>query len=634
MQDDQWNETVNPEQLPVAGSSDDGPASARRRLDWASWLRHACRSPQPGTLPPNPGHAEAVWTALTYLARREGFTVERANCADADGFTTWRNRKIRIRPDATSAQAVIALAHQLGHILMHSQIANLESSGTVPCTGIRKVEADSTAYLTAAHTSIDTTAITFPHISSWAGTDPRARPTATIKTVTTRVLAATATITAHLDAAGISSRQPRVPTPNPSPRSACAQEAAQHAVPLVTESDHVRVHHTAAQFFCGQMAASWVPAYLAKRGITPAIQGHWLAGHAPAAWDALTRHLRAAGFPDTVIEAAGLARRSRHGTLIDTFRDRAMLPIRSPEGIIIAFIGRAPNHAAGDVPKYLNSPATALYDKGEVLYGLSEARDTFARGARPVIVEGPLDAIAISTAGSRKYVGVAPCGTALTASHVTALSHEANLSTVGVTIAFDPDEAGRRAAVRAYHQFVPLTEKLATITLPPGHDPAQILAESGPAALTTMLATRTRPLSDLVIDTEAARWSSWLRYPEGQVHALRATAPLIASMPISHVARQVARLAAILHLDYATVTEAVTDALTTVVAEQATSARHHSTAHQPGLRRQPPAAIRAASRNVISKMALGHPSTADPHSASDKPTRIDQPPSPAKRMPH
>ena len=623
---------MNAEQRPASGSDNAGSAPARRRLDWAGWLRHSCRSPLPGTLPPDPGHAESVWTALTHLARREGFTVERANCADADGFTTWRNREIRIHPDTTHAQAVIALAHQLGHILLHSQIANLEPSGTVPCTGIRQVEADSIAYLTATHVGIDTTAITFPHVSSWAGTDPRARPIATIKTVATRILAATATITAHLDASGISSRQPRVSAHTPSPAAPRAQATVQRAVPLVAESEYVRVHNAAVQFFCSQMPASWVPAYLANRGITPAVQDHWRAGHAPADWEALAHHLRTAGFAEMLIEAAGLARRSRRGTLIDTFRDRAILPIRSPEGTIIAFIGRARDNADPGVPKYLNSPATALYDKSEVLFGLWESSDALARGARPVIVEGPLDAIAVTSAGSGKYVGVAPCGTALTASQVTALNHAVDLSIVGVTVAFDPDEAGRAAAVRAYHELVPFTEQMAAMILPANTDPAQILAESGPATLAAMLATRIRPLSDLVINAEAARWSRWLRFPEGQVHALRAAAPLIAAMPPAHVGRQVARLAAIVHLDHATVTEAVTDALTTVVAGQATLARQHPMACQP--RKQPSAAIQAAGRDLSSKIASGVPSTAGPHSVPDKPTSTDQPLLPAKRVPH
>ena len=242
-----------------------------------------------------------------------------------------------------------------------------------------------------------------------------------------------------------------------------------------------------------------------------------------------------------------------------------MLPIRSSDGTIVAFIGRASSHAHSGTPKYLNSPSTSVYNKSAELFGLWEARDTLASGARPVIVEGPFDAIAVTIAGSGRHVGIAPCGTALTDRHVTALAQAADLPAAGVSVAFDPDQAGRRAAVHAYHLLVPLTAKLAAVSLPAGQDPAQVLASSGPGDLAAILTENTRPLPDLVINAAIAPWSRWLRHPEGQIHALRAAAPLIAAMPGGHVARQVARLASILRLDHATVTQAVTDALTELI---------------------------------------------------------------------
>lgn len=577
------------EQDSAAVSREADPAYLGGNHGWATWLRHAHRAQLPSQPLPSARDPEAAWIALMHLARREGFTVERANCADADGFTTWRNRSIRIRPDAAPAQAVIALAHQLGHVLLHGQTARLEPSGTVPCTGFQKVEADSVAYLAAAYVGIDVTAISFPHASSWAGTDPRARPNATIQATTARILTATAAVTARFDAAGLAPGQPSAPA-----RAAVPGAAIQRTEPEVPLSEHVRVHHDAAQFFRNQAPGGWVPGYLIRRGMSPAVQENWETGCAPAEWDALTRHLRASGYPDTLIEAAGLARRSRRGTLIDTFRNRAMLPIRTAEGTIIAFIGRAAEHAAPGVPKYLNSPASSHYSKSEILFGLWEAREALAGGARPVIVEGPLDAIAVTTAGDGRYAGVAPCGTALTADHAATLAHAADLRATGVTVAFDPDPAGRRAAIRAYRLLIPLTEKLATVSLPVGQDPAQILADSGPETLAEMLASRTRPLPDLVINTEIGRWSRWLRHPEGQIHALRAAAPLIAAMPPAHVARQVARLAAILRLDHALVTEAVTDALTTLVSGHADDQRRDTTAHKADLH---PAADRGAGRD-------------------------------------
>ncbi len=139
--------------------------------------------------------------------------------------------------------------------------------------------------------------------------------------------------------------------------------------------------------------------------------------------------------------------------MLDRFRDRLMFPVHDPAGEhVVAFLGRALD-PTGDTPKYLNSPATALYCKGEVLYGLGAqpTRQALAAGARPVLVEGALDAIAVTTTGVGRHVGVAPSGTALTAGQVTALDRATGpLAGRGVTVAFDSDPASRQAALRAY----------------------------------------------------------------------------------------------------------------------------------------------------------------------------------------
>src|SRR5262249_16256456 len=161
----------------------------------------------------------------------------------------------------------------------------------------------------------------------------------------------------------------------------------------VPRDDLVRVQRDAARFFQARLAGSWVPGYLAARGFGPGILARWQVGYAPSGWAGLVRHLRETGHGDELIEAAGLARRSGRGTLAHFFADRAMFPIRSADGTVVAFIGRAGKDAPARVPKYLNSPATCIYDKSAVLFGLWEARDALTHGARPVIVEGPLDAV-------------------------------------------------------------------------------------------------------------------------------------------------------------------------------------------------------------------------------------------------
>jgi DNA primase catalytic core len=322
----------------------------------------------------------------------------------------------------------------------------------------------------------------------------------------------------------------------------------------------VAIHELACRLFRDQLPESWVPGYLADRGFPADMQENWQVGYAPAGRDALIRHLRNAGYQDALIEAAGLARRTRYGLLVDTFRDRAMLPIRSPRGRIVAFIGRAGQPTDPAVPKYLNSPSTPLYRKGDVLFGLWEARSALAAGAPPVLTEGPLDAIAVALA-SPDYAPVSLCGTALTA-------RQADLLRTGHTeiiVAFDADRSGRRAAVSAYQLL--RSGQTTAVVLPPGSDPAQVLDEHGPGVLAAMLSRR-QPLADLVVDAEIDRWTRWLGFAEGRIGALRAAAAVVSAMPACDVGRQVGRLAERLGLDNATVTEAVTDALTRSVSSE------------------------------------------------------------------
>jgi DNA primase len=314
----------------------------------------------------------------------------------------------------------------------------------------------------------------------------------------------------------------------------------------------------AARFFASRLAASWVPGYLAGRGFGDQALRPWTVGYAPAGWHALATHLRDLGYPDAAIQSAGLARRSVQGTLVDFFRDRAMFGVRWPDGTLAGFTGRARPGATQPGPVYLNSRTTGLYHKGSLLFGLYEGRRALAAGARPVLVEGPLDAIAVSAAG--RYAGVSPCGTALTPTQVTLLALTSDLRRTGVVVAFDADPAGHRAAVRAYHLLCGVTDHARTLILPVGQDPAGFRREHGGRALARRLDASV-PLVDLVVDDAVAPFERWLEFLNGKFAALHAAAPLVAGLPSDQVARQVARLAGRLGLNYAEVTEAVTGAL-------------------------------------------------------------------------
>src|SRR6266513_4012437 len=257
----------------------------------------------------------------------------------------------------------------------------------------------------------------------------------------------------------------------------------------------------AARFFAARLAASWVPAYLAGRGFGEQALRPWTVGYAPAGWRVLTAHLRDLGYGDAAIQAAGLARRTRRGALVDFFRDRAMFGIRWPDGTVAGFTGRARPGGGQAGPVYLNCRTTGLYRKGSLLFGLYEGRRALAAGARPVLVEGPLDAIAVSAAGS--YAGVSPCGTALTPAQVTLLARTCDLRRDGVVVAFDADRAGRRAAVRAYHLLRGETDLAVAAVLPAGQDPAGFRLERGGRALVRRLDSGV-PLADLVVDETVA----------------------------------------------------------------------------------------------------------------------------------
>lgn len=278
-----------------------------------------------------------------------------------------------------------------------------------------------------------------------------------------------------------------------------------------------------------------------------------------------------------------------------------MFPVRLPDGKIAGFIGRKGLHAGKDSPKYLNSRQTPLYRKGAILFGLHEGLPALRQGARPVIIEGPLDAIAVTAAGSGKYVGVAPCGTALTADQVQALARETDLAKVGIVVAFDGDSAGQRAAVKAFNLLRDWTEELWVVAIPPGQDPAGILAEDGPAALAAVL-DDVHPLADLVVDSVIVRHDRWLEFIEGKFNALAAVAPVIASLPVGQVARQVKRVAERLELSHAEVTAKVSDAIGELLevagSTCAVSSRPASAPHGPDRRTSPHTAARPLGRRA------------------------------------
>jgi DNA primase len=347
------------------------------------------------------------------------------------------------------------------------------------------------------------------------------------------------------------------------------------------------LHRQAAAFYREQLAGSWVPAYLESRSLARALDEPWLAGHAPHGWTTLVDRLREDGADAAALLASGLATRARTGHLIDRFRDRLVLPIRTPAGDIVAFIGRAHPEADPDrVPRYLNSPETALYAKGEHLYGLYEAAAHLARGALPVLVEGPLDAIAVTTGTAGRCAGIALWGTTLTRAHLDALAATVDLRQRGIVVATDPDEAGLAAAGKALSLLAGRGLSATAAALPLGENPAAMLHTGGPAVLTAALLERAVSLADVVIDHRIDKWKTELENIEGRVGALRDVAPLVAGLPLDDIRRQGLRLAERLDLVLGVVQQEIAayialeqpPARLHVLAE---TARRSSTPHRP-----------------------------------------------------
>ena len=205
--------------------------------------------------------------------------------------------------------------------------------------------------------------------------------------------------------------------------------------------------------------------YLLARGITQTEWVEWELGWAPGQWNAVTGLI---GDADVAI-AAGLSKRSPGGKVHDRIRERIMFPIRDTDGHVAGFAGRTLNP---DNPyKYLNTPATDLYNKSRLLFGLSQAKNDIARTGEAVIVEGYTDAIA----AHRNGIGnaVAGGGTAFTGHHTTELL---NVAATEVTIMFDGDTAGRAAARKAGARCAASGLPVTVVDLPAGKDPADMTA--------------------------------------------------------------------------------------------------------------------------------------------------------------
>jgi DNA primase len=243
-------------------------------------------------------------------------------------------------------------------------------------------------------------------------------------------------------------------------------------------------------------------AYLDRRGVTPAARERFEIGFAPREWTALSEHLGAKGFSAEEMAAAGLTGASADGRrAYDRFRNRIVFPIRDGRGCAIALGGRT-LETAGDAPKYLNSPETALFDKGRTLFNLRGARAAAGKTGQLMVAEGYMDVVALAQAGFE--AAVAPLGTAITEGQLEQIWAVA----AEPLVALDGDAAGLAAAQRLIDLALPRLaagRSLRFVLLPPGHDPDDVLRAGGAAAMQALI-DASEPIVELL----------WRRETEGQ----------------------------------------------------------------------------------------------------------------------
>lgn len=274
-----------------------------------------------------------------------------------------------------------------------------------------------------------------------------------------------------------------------------------------------------AQFYEQQLTQN-APArdYFTRRGVDEATSQFWRLGYAPDHAGHLLQR-----FPNDLegLKKLGLIRTSEHGKDYVLLRDRVIFPIRDAKGRVVGFGGRA---MRDDIkPKYINSPESEIFYKNQILYGLYESRK--ARANDWLMVEGYMDVIALHQAGLAG--AVASLGTATNVDHLQTLFKQ----NPRVTLAFDGDNAGQRAAWRTLELALPILtdgRELRFLVLPQDHDPDSLVRIEGTEGLKRRIESAP-PLSDFLYETLAAQHN--LTQPEGKSRLMRDAQQMIDLLP-------------------------------------------------------------------------------------------------------
>ena len=307
-----------------------------------------------------------------------------------------------------------------------------------------------------------------------------------------------------------------VPEENRSPGQKAATARRREEV-----SQHTKALDAAQKHYLAQLRDS--PAairYLKQRGLTGVIAKEFGLG-----WASADRQALAKVFPhydDPILVESGLVIESEDGRRYDRFRERVMFPIRNVKGEIVGFGGRIIGKGE---PKYLNSPETPVFSKGNELYGLFEARAAIRTEGCVIVVEGYMDVVGLAQLGVRN--AVATLGTATTPTHIQKLLRASDK----IVFSFDGDSAGRRAAWRALQACLPLLRddiSIRFLFLPKEHDPDSYIREFGEEAFRASL-KESDALSTFFLNELASRHA--IKEVEGRSALVHEARPLLAQVP-------------------------------------------------------------------------------------------------------
>jgi DNA primase len=316
---------------------------------------------------------------------------------------------------------------------------------------------------------------------------------------------------------------------------ALRQVAERNGIPVPRRSDYsdpeaklraalLEMHDLAAGLFQSNLqspAGSEARGYLAKRGLAEAQWKEFGLGLSDGGGQQLTRRLQERGFAPEILEQSGLSMKRQDGSgFFDRFRGRLMFPIHNESGKIIGFGGRALR--AGDEPKYLNSPETALYKKSSVLYNLHRAKEGIRKKDRSILVEGYMDVIGVWGAGVREVV--ASCGTALTSGQVRSLKRHSER----IVVNFDPDAAGANAAEKSIHLLLDEGIHVRVLELDGDLDPDEYIRQHGAPRYEAKLAAAV-PYFHWLADRARAKFD--MRDVDGRMQAWKFLQPAVQRIP-------------------------------------------------------------------------------------------------------